>query len=275
MPAALSVSTAAYDGYELADALDSLARLGATAAVPVFGAGSEALDEDSLAPARARRYAGWLRASGLACEAVVAPVDFAAADPLPLLRRRLEFARTLGAPVLLTSAPQRRQWRRALPALEALAGAAQDLQVRVGLADADGQHAETAKRLAQVGSPWLGLDFHCAHALLGVPGIPVAEQLAQVLPHCVHLHLSDLRAADGWFYTPPGEGEVGCDAVLRIAAARRMPVTLDLPLRRHRTRTGLPSRAPYRVPLADIEAALARGIAYARARPAPARPPLH
>ncbi len=266
----VSVSLAAYDGYELPQALESLARLGVRSAEPAYGPGAEPCDESAFSAAHARRMATGLRLAGLGCDSVGADLDLAGPEAGAALRRRLDFAAALGARLLVIPASRPGTERRALAHLAAVSAQAEALGLRVVLApsvEAGAQslpHAADFVAAAQL--PWLGLDFGTAAAAQTQPGLSVVDQFEALRSACLHLRLGDVRVQDGWFPVAAGQGVAGCDRVLRKLTRHPLPLTLDLPLRWHRSRTGQLRRAPYRVPLPDIEAALARSLAFVAAR---------
>lgn len=261
----ISVSTAAYDGYELPQALDSIAATGATHADPAFlSAGAPA--GEAFDAARGRRVARWLRDAGLEAHAVHAEMDLGGPDAPLQLQHRIEFAAAAGARLLLVPAPLRADQRRALAHLQGLAAAAArpavDVLLTPALAAGPQALPDAAALVARCALPWVGLSFSILQATVAQPGLSAADQLDALQPECRHLQVADARQADGWFCVPPGQGSAGCGAVLRARAARGLPASLHLPLRLHRTRTGEIRRGPYRVPLADIEAAVAAGLAF-------------
>ncbi len=268
-PHTVSVSLAAYDGYETPQALESLARLGVRLVEPAYGPGTEPLDGSVFSAAHARRMAAWLRLAGLGCDSVWADLDLAGPEAGAALRRRLNFAAALGARLLLIPASRQRAERRALAHLAAVSVQVEALGLHVALAPSVEAGAlslpHAADFVAAAQLPWLGLDFGTAAAAQTQPGLNVADQFEAVRSGCLHLHLGDVRAQDGWFPVVAGQGAAGCDRVLRKLARHPLPMTLDLPLRWHHSRTGQLRRAPYRVPLPDIEAALACSLAFVSA----------
>lgn len=259
----------AYDGYAPPQALESLARLGATHVEPAYLSGGEPFDESVFSPSQARRLAGWLGACGLKCDAVSADVDLAGPDARLDLQRRLGFAAALGARLLVLPAVPRRQQRRVLANLTAMSAQVDALGLRVALTPSveagESSLPDAADFVAGANQPWLGLDFGTAQAAQSQPGLCVADQFDAVAADCLHLHLGDMHACNGWFPVPVGQGVVGCDRVLRQLARHPLSLTLELPLRLHRTRSGRLRRAPYRVPLPDIESAVSRSLAFVAA----------
>jgi sugar phosphate isomerase/epimerase len=262
------VSLASYDGYEPVQALASLASVGATHAEPSYRTCGEPFDESAFSSAQARRLSSAFKASGLQCSAVFADLDLVAPEALASLRRRLGFLAELGGTHLMVPAAAVHDRRRALKALSALSPHIETLGLHValspGLNTGPQGLPETADLVAAAQLPWLGLDFRTDQAAQAQPGLSVADQLDAVFADCVHVHLCDVRLLDGWFPVPLGKGCVRGEQVLNHMAHHPRPLTLDLPLRLHRSRTGQLRRAPYRVPLGDIEAAVKHSLAFAR-----------
>lgn len=260
----VSVSTAPYDGYELAQALDSIAAVGATHADPAFLAAASSEDE-AFDAARGRRVARSLREAGLEAHAVYADLDLGGPDAPTELQRRIDFAAAAGARLLVVPAPMRVDQRRVaghLQELDARDRPAVDVLLTPSLAAGPQALPDAAALVARCALPWLGLSFSVLQATVAQPGLSAADQFDALHADCRHLQLADARHADGWFCVAPGQGSAGCGAVLRARSAARLPVSLHLPLRLHRTRTGEIRRGPYRMPLADIESAVAAGLAF-------------
>jgi sugar phosphate isomerase/epimerase len=262
----VSVSTAPYDGYELAQALDSIAAIGATHADPAFLAAGPSAEDEAFDAARGRRVARWLRDAGLEAHAVHADMDLGGPDAPLQLQRRIEFAAATGARLLVVPAPLRADQRRALGVLQELGARGQPPAVNVLLTPslAGGAQAlpDAAGLVARSALPWVGLSFSVLQATVAQPGLSAADQFEALQAECRHLQLAEARHADGWFCVPPGQGLAACGAVLRARPAAGLPASLHLPLRLHRTRTGEIRRSPYRVPLADIESAVGAGLAF-------------
>ncbi len=268
-PRTVSVSLAAYDGYETPQALESLARLGVRSVEPAYLPGTEPFDESIFSAAHARHMVAWLRLAGLGCDSVSADLDLAGPEAGAALSRRLDFAAALGASLLVIPASWQRTERRALAHLAAVSMQVEALGLQVALAPSVEAGAlslpNAADLVAASQLPWLGLDFDTMSAAQTQPGLNVADQFEAVRSGCLHLHLGDARAQDGWFPVALGEGLADCDRVLRKLARQSLSLTLELPLRMRRSRTGQLRRAPYRIPLPDIEATVARSLSFVSA----------
>jgi sugar phosphate isomerase/epimerase len=273
----IAVSTVAYDGYGLDRACESLARLGATHVEPAFPdtlAGGRIASDFSQADASQTAIS--IENSGLACQAMTMTLDLGAPRAAHAMLRRMEFARRAGARVVNVLAPQRRRERAFLANIEEIARQSPSIGVRLGLENpGDGvtsvleTAADAAELLARFGPECVGINYDVGNRATHAPGRDPVRDAVQVLAHCVHVHLKDiLHTPQGWFFTAIGQGEIDCtgllDAILTLDSPP--PVSMELPLRLHRRPDASLSRARYRAPLADIEAAVDASLRFVRER---------
>jgi sugar phosphate isomerase/epimerase len=280
----IAVSTVAYDGYGLERACESLARLGATHVEPAFLSAFDSVgDVADFSQPGAAAAAAVIAASGLACRAITMAFDLGAPRVAPAMLERMEFARRLGAQLVNVIAPPRRRDRTFLGYLEDIVRQAGSLGVRIGLENrGDGEAsvmdtaADAASLVARFGADRVGVNYDLGNRATHAPDQDPVRDAVQALPHCINVHLKDLRrTSQGWFFTAIGQGEVDCAGLLEAIKARASPppVTIELPLRLHRRPDATLSRARYRAPLADIEAAIDVSLRFVRQRlgPSPRR----
>jgi sugar phosphate isomerase/epimerase len=273
----ISISTVAYDGHGLDRACDSLARLGATHVEPAFLSifdGESAMVDFSQAGASATARS--IAQSGLACEVITMSFDLGAARAAPAMLERMEFARRVGACVVNVLAPPRRRERAFLTNLEAIVRQASALGVRLalenpgnGVASVMDTAMDAATLMARFGSECLGINYDLGNRATHAPNQDPVRETLQALPHCINVHIKDIRrTTQGWFFTPIGQGEIDCGGLLDAIKARASPpsVAIELPMRLHRRPDSSLSRARYRTPLADIEAAVDASLRFVRQR---------
>ncbi len=272
---AVSLSAAPYDGYEFPRVLDSMAACGARFVEPAFIVGyTEPFGEDIFTPANARRYRGWLDASGLGCHAFSSHIDLGRDDALAVFRGRMDFAAALGARVINTNAAERSRRDRFLVNIGPLAEHASSLGMTIGLENpGNGEDnlindaAQGLALIADLGLPAVRLNYDPGNTASHRPGqIDAAADAIASLPGCAHFHLKDVRHDEtGWLFTVPGKGEIDCAAIMGALADRPdLPFAVELPLRMRRRPDAQPVRAAEPVPLAEIEAAMRACLVYAR-----------
>lgn len=267
----VSISAAPYDGYEFPQVLESLNRIGATHVEPAFIVGyTEPFDESAFTADKARQWARWLQDAGIGCDAFSSHIDLGRADAVEVFRGRMDFARALGARVINTNAANRKWASRFFENIEVLARHAKDIGITIGLENpGDGSDnllnvaADGAELLQRIGHPGVvGLNYDAGNTISHRPGVPTAADALLAMPLCIHTHVKDVRVQDGYFFTPLGEGQVGCDRILHAIAVTPLNLSIEIPMRLHRQANAQPSRAPYRVPVGDIEDTLGRALAF-------------
>lgn len=277
MPAApgrgrvVSISGAPYDGYAPQQMLESLARIGATHVEPAYIVGyTEPFDEASFTEARSTEYARWLADAGIGCFAMSSHIDLGRPDALSVFAGRMRFAARIGAKVINTNAAARANEARFFQHIEPLARLAEELDLVIGLENpGDGSDnllntaADAAALLARIGHPRVGLNYDAGNTISHRPGVACADDALAAMPLCLHTHIKDVqRRPEGYFFTALGEGQIGCDRILRAVAVTPLSLSIEIPMRLHRGPDAQPSRAPFRVPLADIEARLSAALGY-------------
>jgi len=261
----ISISGAPYDGHPVPAMLASMANCGATHVEPAFIVGyTEAFDESSFTPVQARQWLRWLADSGMACHAFSSHIDLGRDDAVEVFRGRMDFARALGAEVINTNAAARKLKKRFFANIEILARHAESIGLKIGLenpGDGSDNLLNTASDgpdlLTDIGHSMVGLNYDAGNTISHRPGVMPADDALAALSQCLHTHIKDVRKDDnGYFFTPLGRGQIDCARILQAVARTALNLSIEIPLRLHRLPSAQPSRAPYRVPLGDIEAVL-------------------
>lgn len=267
----ISVSGAPYDGYAVPVMLASLARCGATHVEPAFIVGyTEPFDESSFSPEQIRLWQGWLADAGIACDAMSSHIDLGRDDAVEVFLGRMDFARALGARVINTNAAASRLRKRFFSNIEVLARHAEDIGLKIGLENpGDGSDnllntaSDGPRLLADIGHPMVGLNYDAGNTISHRPNVVPADDALAAMPLCLHTHIKDVRNdVNGYFFTPLGQGQIDCARILRAVAQTDLNLSIEIPMRLHRLPNAQPSRAPYRVPLVDIEAVLKPALAF-------------
>lgn len=267
----ISISGAPYDGHPVPAMLASMAACGARHVEPAFIVGyTEPFNETEFTPAHAQQWRRWLADSSLDCHAMSSHIDLGRDDAVDVFRGRMDFARAIGAEVINTNAAARRFKKRFFANIEVLARHAETIGLRIGLENpGDGSDnllntaADGAGLLTAIGHPIVGLNYDAGNTISHRPGVNPADDALAAMPLCLYTHIKDVRVdANGYFYTPLGQGHIDCARILRAVAQTHLNLSIEIPLRLHRRPDAQPSRAPYRVPLADIEAVLRPALAF-------------
>lgn len=267
----ISISGAPYDGHPVPAMLASMAACGARYIEPAYIVGyTEPFDETSFSPAQAQQWRSWLSDADMACHAMSAHIDLGRDDAVKVFRGRMDFARSIGVEVINTNAAARKFKRRFFANIEILARHAESLGMRIGLENpGDGSDnllnaaGDGAALLGAIGHACVGLNYDAGNTISHQPGLVPADDALAAMPLCLHTHIKDVRKDEnGYFFTPLGKGHVGCDRILHAVAQTSLNLSIEIPMRLHRQSNAQPSRAPYRVPLVDIEAVLRPALAF-------------
>ncbi|MEK8027049.1 sugar phosphate isomerase/epimerase family protein [Pseudaquabacterium rugosum] len=269
----VSISGAPYDGYAPPQMLESLARIGATHVEPAFIVGyTEPFDESSFTEARAADYARWLADAGIGCHAMSSHIDLGRPDALTVFTGRMHFAARIGAKVINTNAAARANEARFFQNIPHLARLAEELDLVIGLENpGDGSDnllnvaADGPGLLARINHPRVRLNYDAGNTISHRPGVDTVADALAAMPLCGHTHIKDVaRRPEGYFFTALGEGEIGCARIVQAVAAAdpSLNLSIEIPMRLYRGPDAQPSRAPYRVPIADIEARVSAALAF-------------
>ena len=265
----LSASGAPYDGHGRETMLDSIARVGFTHFEPAFIVGyTEPFTEDAFTWEEARGWCRALQASGLSCHAMSSHIDLGLADAVEIFIGRMDFAAAIGAKLIATNASARDREAAFFGNIETLLRHAETLGLVIALenpGDGSDNLINTASDgialVERLASPFLRLNYDAANTASHRPDFgDFAQDAIGALTASAHAHIKDVRRTpEGWFFTPIGDGEIGCTHILsEISVLPDFPLSIELPLRLHRDASARPVRRADPVALETIEHALSR-----------------
>ncbi|ELK6655997.1 sugar phosphate isomerase/epimerase [Citrobacter freundii] len=89
------------------------------------------------------------------------------------------------------------------------------------------------------------------------------QEALDMLPQARHFHIKDVKRAQGSYHFPAiGQGDLHYDQLLNLLEEKKIPCSLEIPLRMYRGSDTFPMRAEQVVALTDIRTTLARSKAY-------------
>lgn len=270
----ISIHTGAFDGYDLSVVLPAITAMGARCVELGFVMGySGAFDEELFDPSNARRIVRRLAEAGVEAPGISAQIDLTADDAVPLFKRRLEFARAVGAHIVVTNSgtpDRRRQFDRNIAELSEYAGSL-GLVIALenpgdGLEDIVNDGPTGAQLVESLRSDSVRLCYDTGNVIPHFKGrVRPEEDFRIALPYCAELHIKDVRCDDQGYHFPTlGEGVVALPRVLeQIAEQSVSPVLcIEIPTRVSRAPDASPRLAPTLLPLAEIETTLQRSLAH-------------
>jgi sugar phosphate isomerase/epimerase len=270
----LSISAAAFDGYELPVVFAEIAALGARDVELAFIQGyMDAFGEEAFSDQRSKSVRQDLAEAGLSCFAFSAHMDLSTPGAADIFEKRMVFAKSVGAGVIVTNAAPHFREMEFFQNIEVLARKAEELDLIIGLENpGDGREnvvncGETgAKTIQRIGSSFVRLNYDFGNVLSHFSGRRRPEEdFLPGLPFTAHLHLKDVKVfEEGWFFTEIGKGDINYPAIFRRLSEEKqtLPMSLEIPLRFNRAKDASPRRAANPVPRERIREILQGSLRY-------------
>lgn len=264
----LSISTACFDGYDLPVAFREIADLGVKHVEIAFIQGyTDPFGEEVFSEAQARTIRNLLSSTGLSCHALSAHMDLVTDRASEVFKKRMAFAREVGAHLIITNAGPRAERNAFLKQMASLAREAEALDLLIGLENpGDGRDnivncgKDGAEVIQEIGASQVRLNYDFGNLLSHRFGrVRPEEDYLHALPFTIHLHVKDVKATEeGWHFTEIGKGMIDFEAILGRLEAEglHLPLSLEIPLRVTRGPNALPRRKASRVALDQIQRVL-------------------
>ena len=263
----LAISTALFDGYDMAVAFDEIAAAGFERVEPAYITGYTDFTEATFSEQTARKLVAQAEQARLEIAAISAHMDLGSPDSsVPdRLQQRIRFAATCDCHVLITNAGMAADAGLIAQRIEAALPLCEDAGVMLALENPghgtgaaiidarSGQEfvARFAHRLLQI-----NYDAGNVYSYSGGQRQPGDDLAQSGTKNIGYLHLKDIRSeGDGWAFSPIGSGMVDFASVL-IRVPPDLPISLELPLRLSRPQKGDPVRQAERLPLQKLRQAL-------------------
>jgi sugar phosphate isomerase/epimerase len=277
MPNPILISTAAYDGYSLPTALEEISGLGVRLVELAFIEGyTDPFTEDYFSGANAGVILSQLEQNHLTCLSFSAHMDLSRDSAVEVFKRRMEFARRVGATYVVSNAGPRQGRSVFMKNMEKLAAFATDLNMiivlenpgdgRENIIDSAGACAEV---IDAIGSEAVRVNYDFGNLVSHLSGkVRPEEDYRLALAQTAHYHLKDVAPdSAGWHFTEIGKGSIDYGRILgEIAAeASLTPLSLEIPLRITRAGDGSPRRAATRVELNIIRKVMAGSLRFIEA----------
>jgi sugar phosphate isomerase/epimerase len=238
----LAINTLAFNGYSWETALDEIARTGVRYVEPVFISKYDpALRESYFTAANAAILLTQMQHAGLSVRSIASHMDMGLPDTVGIFQKRMEFAKILGAGIILTNTSHLENERQFYTNMEILSRVAAGLELTIGLENPGDGHGhlmnnadEGIRILQKLNSPWVKLnyDFSNIHTL-SKGWITYDPGLGHALEHIGHLHLKNVkRQDDRWPVCGLGEGIIDYKQLfLSWPSLLELPMSIELPVR--------------------------------------------
>ncbi|MHC4680333.1 MAG: sugar phosphate isomerase/epimerase family protein [Planctomycetota bacterium] len=239
----IAINTLAYHGYDLSTALREISDLGASYVEPAYiQSYYDDMDESWFDEENARAVRGLLSQYGLKSVAVAAHMDIGATNAVMRFAERMEFAREVGARLVITNATQKSAEILFYNNIQKLADRAEQLGLIIALENpGDGCNSLlssgecAASVIEKIGYDSVKLNYDFSNVFSYSKGKRRPEDdMNYALPHIAHLHLKNIRPEnDEWVFTDLASGEIDYRRILStlVQQSSIVPMSIELPLR--------------------------------------------
>ncbi|WP_158521437.1 sugar phosphate isomerase/epimerase family protein [Kushneria konosiri] len=262
----MSVSTAAWDGYDWPDIFSSMARLNITDVELAFIKGyvNEFTDAD-LNAELAKRLCELMAQYGQRCTVLSAHIDLGEPGAAESMAVRIRFAAALGARYLISNASSLAGREYFEQGLDHMMAAAREAGVKLlfenpgdGSDNVINQASELATLTERLDASVTGINYDPGNLISHRPALSPVDDALKAIPQSDHLHLKAVsRKQDGYHFGALGTGDIDYAPIVEALAARRLPFSLELPFRLRRDEHAQPNKLAEPLPLEEIE----RGVA--------------
>ncbi len=270
------ISTAAYDGYDMATAFQEISRVGVGLIEIAFIEGyTDPFTEDYFNDHNAAKIETLLTSHNLKCLSFSSHVDLSRDGIVEVFKNRMAFAKKLGAKYIVSNAAPLQNKNRFMRNIKELGHTAAGLNMVIVLENpGDGKanvmdSGEPAARLIDEidqESVKINYDFgnllsHCFEKIR-------PEEDYQFVRGCaVHYHIKDVASDDsGWYFTEIGRGAIDYRNILQDLATipEPVPLSLEIPLRIRRAPDASPRRAAQPVVLKEIRQVMEKSVEFVK-----------
>lgn len=270
------ISTAAYDGYDLATAFKEISRAGVDLVEIAFIEGyTDPFTEDYFNDDNAAKIITLLAAHNLKCLSFSSHVDLSRDGIVEVFKNRMAFAKALGSKYIVSNAAPLQNKSQFMLNIKKLGQTATGLDMiivlenpgdgKANVMDSGEQAANLIEEIDQE-SVKINYDFgnllsHCFEK------IRPEEDYKFVRDCAVHYHIKDVASDDsGWYFTEIGKGTIDYRRILKELAtlSEPVPISLEIPLRIRRAADASPRRASQPVDLAEIRRVMTGSVNFVK-----------
>ena len=270
------ISTAAYDGYDLATAFKEIARAGVDLVEVAFIEGyTDPFTEEYFKDENAAKILALLAEHNLKCLSFSSHVDLSRDGIVEVFKNRMAFAKRLGAKFIVSNAAPLQNKSRFMQNIRELGQTAAGLKMVILLENpGDGQAnvmdsgkpaanliEEIEQENVKINYDFGNLLSHCFEKIR-------PEQDYKYVRDCaMHYHIKDVASDDsGWYFTEIGKGTIDYQKILKELAAlsEPVPISLEIPLRIRRAPDASPHRAALPVDIKRIRQVMEKSVAFAK-----------
>jgi len=270
------ISTAAYDGYDLATAFREISRTGVDLVEIAFIEGyTDPFSEDYFNDDNAAEITALLAGHNLKCLSFSSHVDLSRDGIVAVFKNRMAFANKLGAKYIVSNAAALQNKGPFMENIRELGQTAAGLNMVIVLENPGDGNANVmdsgepaANLIQEVGQDHVKINYDFGNLLSHCFEKIRPEQDYKFVRNCaVHYHIKDVASdAAGWYFTEIGQGTIDYRTILKELASlpEPVPISLEIPLRIRRAPDASPRRAPQPVDLAEIRRVMTSSVNFVK-----------
>lgn len=271
------VSTIAFDGYDLDTTLAGMAAAGVENVELAYSEAYTApVTEESFSRDASLHVLDSLKANGLNCLCLAAHTDMSLASSVDKFKRRIDFAKHLGAEYIVSTAGPIANRDQFLKNIRVLGDYGSEVGMTICLENmGDGRPniidsaAPAVELIKEINLPAVKINYDFANLLphLGERLRP-EDDFKIALSETGYFHVKDAAKYDNgnWYFPAIGAGIIDFKSILPVLAAHPVPIplSLELSLRITRLPDATPIRAEQTIPLEAIGHALTESLRFVK-----------
>jgi len=270
------ISTAAYDGYDLATAFKEISRTGVDLVEIAFIEGyTDPFTEDYFNDHNAAEITSLLAEHNLSCLSFSSHVDLSRDGIVAVFKNRMAFANKLGAKYIVSNAAALRNKGQFMENIKELGQTGAGLNMIIvlenpgdGKANVMDSGEPAANLIEEIGQDHVKINYDFGNLLSHCfEKMRPEEDFKFVRDAAVHYHIKDVVSDDsGWYFTEIGKGTIDYRTILKELAAlpEPVPISLEIPLRIRRAPDASPRRASQPVDLAEIRRVMTSSVDFVK-----------
>jgi sugar phosphate isomerase/epimerase len=270
------ISTAAYDGYDLATAFKEIARAGVDLVEVAFIEGyTDPFTEEYFNDENAAKILALLAEHNLTCLSFSSHVDLSRDGIVEVFKNRMAFAKRLGSKFIVSNAAPLQNKNQFMQNIRELGQTAAGLKMVIllenpgdGKANVMDSGEPAANLIEEIGQENVKINYDFGNLLSHCFEKIRPEQDYKFVRDCaMHYHIKDVASDDsGWYFTEIGMGTIDYQKILKELAAlsEPLPISLEIPLRIRRAPDASPRRAALPVDIKRIRQVMEKSVAFAK-----------
>ena len=235
----ISISTIAYDGYDLETSLKQISQVGGRYVEldAIEGLSEHIKLQDFQDSAFEKKISTMMRQFHLSSIAFSAHMDLSKEEAVPIFEEKMRFAKNLGAKIINTFSGPLKRINIFYKNIKSIDKLAKSMNLIVAL-ETHGDIISDRSSLSvieKVNSENVRINYDFVNSFHSAKGkIDLEKDLESMLKYIVYLHLKDTRLEKNtWHFIQIGKGIIDYRGIFKILkkSAQKIPMSIELPLR--------------------------------------------